>query len=60
MSLSDADRARQLARFRNLRGRGIAVSFPPLGPVVQASDPQELQEATDQALAEVVSEEPAS
>jgi hypothetical protein len=58
--LSEEERARQLARFRNLRGRGAVLSFPPLGPVVPASNPQELQEASEQALVEAALEDEVS
>jgi hypothetical protein len=49
--MSDQERARALARFRSLRGRGgVSVAFHPVGPPVPAQNPQELQEAAEQAL----------
>jgi hypothetical protein len=60
MSLTEAERARQLARFRSMRGRAAVLSFPQLGPEVQASTPQELQQETEQALVEAALETDAS
>lgn len=60
MPLSDEERARQLTRFRAMRGRAVALSFPSMGPEVQASDPEELEQATEQALTEATQEDDAS
>jgi hypothetical protein len=58
--MTDQERARALARFRSLRGRGgVQVRFHPVGPAVPAQSPQELQEAADQALVgEALEQEP--
>jgi len=54
ISLADADRARVLARYRSLHGRGgLKIKFEPLGPLVVATNPSELEAATVDALAEI-------
>ena len=61
MTLTDAQRARALARYRNLRGRGgVRVGFKQLGPTVEAKNPQELEEATDEALVQQTEKQPES
>jgi hypothetical protein len=53
--MDDETRERALRRFRNMRGRdGMAVDFPTVGPPVQAGTPQELEQATADALSEAV------
>jgi len=48
--LSDDEKARALARFRSLRGRGVQLSFESFGPEVKADTPQELKDSADEAL----------
>lgn len=51
--LTEADRRNAIARFANLRGQGgVTLGFAPLGPRVRASSPEELEEATNRALAD--------
>jgi hypothetical protein len=45
--LTDADKARALARFRSMRGSGgVQISFVAFGPTVRADDPEALRRAT--------------
>lgn len=51
MTLTDADKARALARFRSVRGEGgVRLAFVTLGPIVRAVDPEELRRATIDAI----------
>jgi hypothetical protein len=51
MKLTDDGKARALARFRSMRGRGgVRISFVAIGPAVPASDPEALGRATTAAL----------
>lgn len=43
-----------------MRGRGVALRFPQLGPEVQASNPEELSQASEQALVDAALESDAS
>lgn len=52
-TLSPADKARALARYRAIRGRGgVQISFVAVGPTVCAADPDELLRATINAINE--------
>lgn len=48
--LSDEERRRALSRYSRMKGRSVNPSFPALGPVVDASNPEELEDATNQAV----------
>ncbi len=43
--LTEIERARALARFRCLVGRAIRIEVVPLGPIVDAATPAQLDEA---------------
>jgi hypothetical protein len=58
--LTDAERARALARYRSMQGRSVRVGFGPFGPTVEARNPQELEEKTEQALVEMTEGEEAN
>lgn len=60
MPLSDDERARALARLRGMRGRALTLDFVPMGPTVEASNPQELQERADAAIVESTQDDPAN
>jgi hypothetical protein len=48
--LTEAERSRLLQRFMCMRGRSVTVGYVPIGPVVEASTPEELVAATDAAI----------
>ena len=52
-SLTGETRSQSLARFGSLRHRGTRIGFIPVGPVVPARSPAELDRATAMALAEL-------
>lgn len=60
VTMDDETRERALRRFRNMRGRGVNLDFPTLGPTVPASTPDELETETEAALAAEVSEDDAN
>ncbi len=45
------DRARAVARFGKLVGRGVTLGFRAWGPVVDAETPEELRREVEHALA---------
>ncbi len=49
---------RAVMRFRSVSHRGTSMGFEPLGPVVSARSPEELERATAVALEERVRDEP--
>jgi len=44
------NRARALARFTRLRGRGVTIELAPSGIVVNAESPEELERETDREI----------
>lgn len=52
--LDQRAKANALARFGRLRGRSVHLRFEHVGPVVEASSPDELEVATAAALARLV------
>jgi hypothetical protein len=51
--LTSEEMARVFHKFANMSGRGgVHLSFLPMGPIVQARNPEELREATERALIE--------
>ena len=55
--LTDKERARILQRYRGMTHRGTRISFEPLGPAVEATTPEELEQATNQALGDAVQDQ---
>jgi hypothetical protein len=49
-------RLRQI--YTNMRGRGVVLNFIPLGPFVDAKNPEEMVAATEKALIAAVRDEP--
>lgn len=44
--LTDADRARAVARYACMRGRGVELHFKSRGQVVEARSPDQLRDAS--------------